>query len=246
MQSNGWFPRALTPYISAADKPHYRLLYASWYWKALLQYVVKLNRHARVLELLPGRTATLSLALESLGFQGTYDRIDLSPEMPEHRSLSFRGSIITMDALDILHNRYEYDVIIGNHILDDLILHLYGKEVGSSGAASREGSASSDVWTAIADGGSVGRFADRLSTFFTALLDGMRPGGALVLRHYPSTFELRTSATRRIRLLEGIFSWLAKDLAVRCFPSRVCRPSLDLVPGPRGEKYPYSVLVLGK
>jgi hypothetical protein len=244
MQSHGWFPRALTPYISEAAQPHYRLLHASWYLKALLRDVVNLNRHARVLELLPGRTATLSLALESLGFQGTYDRLDLSPELSEHRSLSFGGSVIAMDALEILHNRYEYDVIIGNHIIDDLILHLYCKEVGSPGAAG-ESSASSDAWAAICGGG-VGRFADRLSTFFTALLDGMRPGGVIVLRHYPSTFELRTSATRRIRLLEGIFSWLANDLAARCRPCRVWRPRLDRVPGPKGEKYPYSVLVLGK
>src|SRR5438552_2200876 len=69
IKSRGVFSKKDLPYISSSADPTFKLVYDSHLWLALLaRFGLHRNAQSVILELLPGRTYALPVALESLAF----------------------------------------------------------------------------------------------------------------------------------------------------------------------------------
>jgi hypothetical protein len=244
MRLKSWFPREDIPYIADDDEPRFRLLYASHFWKHLLDDLKLPPLRGSVLELLPGRTMTIAIALESLGFRGTFDRLDLSECIPDVSSYSFTGQVIRADLFDCTEALARYDVIIGNHIIDDLLMHLHAGCAARNRRSTDGRALSHSLWDEISGSPDFDANIELVGALLDRLISRMRPGCTMIQRHYPSTFELKTSAVDRIDLLQGVF----KQFCARLLENReavfTALHPLRHLPVPEGEMYPESVLVI--
>ena len=242
MNSNGWFPRKAMPYISPSDQPQFRLLYASYFWKSLLSYLGLPPINGTVLELLPGKTLTVSIALESLGFRGIYDRLDLSSYIPSCSTMQYSSHTLQKNVFELGNKPLSYDLIIGNHIIDDLLLDLALRESNQC-LDHNDSSSLNDVWRHIFESDTYEHHILLILNLFDRMLKSMKHNAVLILRHYPSTFELRSGDMTRLRFLKAVFHHISSQLKSPRFGHSIQLPVLDVVAAPTGEKFPSSIIV---
>ena len=100
-----------------------KLLYDSYVWRHVIEQV-KPAKMSSVLELLPGSSLTIPFALEYCGFNGQLTRIDRVNRTPILSVWRFSTSFMSQDVLQSDIRGSEFQLILGNHIIDDLILRL--------------------------------------------------------------------------------------------------------------------------
>lgn len=242
MSTRRWYPRSQTPYISASADPKSKFLYATYFWKNLFAALTLPPIDGRVLELLPGRALNVAVGLQSLGFCGQYDRIELEQGIPSCSTDQFSSVVIHDDLFDVLDEPLDYDLVIGNHIIDDLLLSLHLQSHKKVMRAYVDRSFSVAVWADIAANASVQEYAATLTDLFLRVMRAM-DHGHMILRHYPSTFDLRNADIFRIDLLQKIFKLVTWNLG-QCLPRDHVRTlRLDSIPVPLGDRYPDSVVM---
>ena len=242
MSSRGWYPREKTPYISTSAEPSSRFLYATYFWKSLFESLGMPPVDGRVLELLPGGALNVAVGLQSLGFRGRFDRVELEEGIPDCSTKQYISGVIHGDFFSVLERPLNYDLVIGNHIVDDLLLFLHLRDREAMRRAYIDRCFSSAVWADIAASAAVEEHATNVASHFLRLMESMGHG-YLILRHYPSTFDLRNSDVARIDLLQSIFHLMTWTLRQRLPSSHVHSIDLDSIPVPLGDRYPSSVIL---
>jgi len=98
-----------------------KLLYDSYLWRWVLA-PLGVHKAFRVTELLPGWSHTIAVALASLDFSGELLQFDL--ELPRSNTTSFpyKRTWVQENILTALTAHKETQFILGNHILDDLLI----------------------------------------------------------------------------------------------------------------------------
>lgn len=112
----------------------YKMLYDSYLWRTILREHGYHSHTHHVIELLPGGSATIPVALCSLGFRGRLDRVDMDNEVVlPYESLGYTVNWIRKNISSGISSDIPFDLVVGNHIVDDLIFGLL------VGARNREG-----------------------------------------------------------------------------------------------------------
>lgn len=76
-----------------------------------------------MLELLPGLVFNLPVALQSTGFAGTLYRLDCTAQL-HPACYSFSWEWLNENAFTFAGGNLDYDFVIGNHIIDALLMYL--------------------------------------------------------------------------------------------------------------------------
>jgi hypothetical protein len=219
-------------------------VYETHYWKLLLASLECVPPNGAILELLPGKTMNLPIALESLGFTGGLDRLDLMPQ-PLLAFLRCRCRSLYQDAFTFVKSRLRYDVVVANHVVDDLLMYLHFRERYYTMPPYSHPDAARSAWAHLAAAGATSDHSGRLARLFEEIVFNMPARGTLVLREYPSTFELRTGDLGRTDYLAKIYRHITDRL--KQLPG-TCSAFLDLCSPlvPLGQRFPYSLFVIRK
>jgi hypothetical protein len=245
MRSRGWFDAVDLPYVGKSAKPAFKLLYDSYFWKMMLAQLDTPSAHGSVLELLPGKTFTLPVALESIGFCGCLHRLDLSPQPAGLGQFSFSCCCINEDLFRFPFDQPTYDLVIANHVIDDLLMYIYFRGQYCQTKAYSDRRESRLAWEEIACLDPKGGFTAQLSDFLERLILRLPSGAMFISREYPSTFELRVGDIARISYLESVrqtvLSHISRLPGVTGGYVHLAASSI-----PIGESYPNSTFVLKK
>ncbi len=221
-----------------------KLLYDSYLWKWLLAGGGVAMAH-RVVELLPGWSHTIAVALESLDFKGTLAQVDLKRPESSRTPFPFLRVWCRQDLLSIQCGFDDASLILGNHIADDLLICLAlttearRQEYYSSPVYSRA------TWQALAIDPRLDDFIEQTVSVFESISRGLRHGQVMVLREYPSTTAtqqgdaVRWALERRVQ--EAVFRRLGEveDLFMQV-------PNLSGAPVPPGSRFPGSFALVGR
>jgi hypothetical protein len=225
--------------------PDYRLLYDSWLWRQILTCVRPLPVGASILELLPGTSLTIPLALQSAGFIGTLKRLNDEIPVPLPFGLRFSERWQEGQITDLFSAPLSYDLILCNHVIDDLLFNLYCPSPKERRAIYARPELCKEKWNLMVESGSLSSLQSRVVDIFSKIVSRMKPSSILILRHYPSTFALLSHDVTRINAeMETYFSIAEAlssfgDAEVQFFDTAA-------VKAPPGSKYPKSILAVEK
>jgi hypothetical protein len=225
--------------------PDYRLLYDSWLWRDVIKRVAPCGAGSRLLELLPGASLTIPAALESVGFSGTLDRFNDEPPVPLPAAIGFPAQWKKGDIADLLSIPLAYDLILGNHIIDDLLFSLFCPEEEVRRSVYSDSELCKETWKRMAGSGSLPSLQSQIVAVFAGILKRMPPASLLILRHYPSTFALASRDLTRINAEMDAYFAVAGAL-LKSGDAITDFFDLSGIQAPPGSKYPKSVLVLRK
>lgn len=219
----------------------YKLLYDSYLWRLILEKSgwVPLGR---VLELLPGDSFTIPMALEGVRFHGELHRLDLIPRNSACGLFSFKTAWVSQNVWlsdAIVDN---YDLVVGNHIIDDLLAYLHFPDPALLASFYSDPERALSAWTAIIGSPNLEDNKENLIELFIRLVTALCTDAMLVLRQYPSTFALRCGDVGRISTVQDTFRRICESLSTtpRCC---VTIPDLNAMPVPVGSKYPGSFVI---
>lgn len=222
-----------------------KLLYDAHLWRQLLSETSGYTRNGLIAELLPGASHTLVCALAGMRFQGRLVLFDRFRPAALRSVRSFPIGWRNADVLDPKTQIHEYDLVLGNHIFDDL---LAARHLGSRRA--REVYASPEeaerAWREISASSHLQHNIDEIISRLMTLAGGLNRRASLVLRQYPSTFALRNGDRRRIEVVQSAWSKACRALMSerRRWSARV--PRLPSSMAPLGSRYPKSILLLDR
>ena len=238
--------------ISMASKPQpdYKLAYDSYLWKIAIQNANCVGLNGNILELLPGTSLTIPVALESLKFGGLLERIDCGQPIPLGNRFHFLVNWIQSDIFKKSDYRIPYDIIVGNHIIDDLIYYLHSSNISPDVEFYNDVNytnpyLSKKKWENISSGENLDHYVSLITNLLLKLVNNLKRNSALILRHYPSTFAMRNGDIRSINVQMQTFFKVA--IALRESNDTFSQfMDLSKVPVAPGSKYPNSFLMLKK
>ena len=231
--------------MEAKSPPDYRLLYDSWLWRYVLEASNRWKRDALILELLPGTSLTIPVALQSAQYQGTLYRLNDEPAVPLPEVLQFADRWIRGELTDLASGPLLYDFVIGNHVIDDLLFNLYCRDPEERKALYVDAERCRHTWESMARLGYLLVYRIQLAEVFAGLVRNMKNPSTLILRHYPSTFALVSDDLIRINAEMEAYFTIARTLT-RIEQSDCFFLDVSSVNVPPGSKYPESFLVLQK
>ncbi len=238
----GAWCRSRLPYIPDSARSELKFIYETHFWATLLAALSLPNR-GTVLELLPGLTFNVPVALQSLHFGGTLHRLDLTPQV-KAASYSFLWEWLNEDAFTLVEHALNYDFIISNHIIDDLMMYLHYSEGYCDRPEYFDPAAARKGWRYLSTVDHVHGYSLRLCNWFETLVGHMSANTTLILREFPSTFELRTRDVDRVRYLESVFRQITQRLRGSSISSAFIEIASPIVPV--GHRFPNSVFVVRK
>jgi hypothetical protein len=227
-----------------------KLLYDSYLWRMVIAAELKEGHIGAVIELCHGKSLTIPLALSGMGISGVLDRLDCALEVPLPPVFSLRQRWIRSDISMALSSFNNYDLIVGNHIIDDMLLINYLPDVKVEDALFDDPRftdplLSSKIWDELVNEEILSIHAMEVRSTIISVVQQIKRGAVLILRQYPSTFSLLSEDVNQINAQLTVFYALAMDLAdiadVDVFFSDIAN-----IPVPDGCKYPRSFLVARK
>jgi hypothetical protein len=219
-----------------------KLLYDSHLWKWVLESLGA-GKASHIAELLPGWSHTIAAALESLGFSGELLQFDL--EFPQSNSTPFAYERIWIKE-NILHGSKllsEAQFILGNHILDDLLVCQANPTDNERQFYYSSPGHSRVIWQRLAEDRRLTEWINATADCLANIVNALAPGQTLVLRDYPSTTvtvqgdEVRWRTEREVHKV--VFTRLASLDGVTAI-----RPALTRAPAPPGCCFPGSFLIV--
>lgn len=179
----------------------------------------------RVVDLCPGWTPKIELALYYLGFKGEVVLIDYEQEstleVVKFMELFRPAYSLEPLSLDIFSaHDFSAGLVLANHVIDDLLLgrlqNRYGyniNEVYKTEAQVRE------TWRRIMHDG--GENADAMMPLLAAAFSRIvSPGGFLVLTHYAAYMERLLDLYPAVEYVQGILLRVVEQLCQRGFTAR--------------------------
>ena len=230
----------------------YKMLYDSFLWKTILLKMGYSDYTKCILELLPGKSATIPVALCSLGFRGVLDRIDLEPEvLLPYKYLEYNVNWVRQNIFSDLQLNAPYDFIVGNHVIDDLIFYCLARSQRHDGYQMLldrnyiDPDKSTIIWQKCADSGEMQRIIHLICSIFLLILRSMHSGATLMLREYPAAFALQHGNLTHINAHLYAFHELSTNIA-KVYNGNIRHLDLETISVPKGSRYPHSVLVITK
>jgi hypothetical protein len=185
-------------------------------WTPLLK-AIDINKYKEVVDLCPGYTPKIELALFYSGYKGKVIAIDKDIDSPKRLvkfmelfNPPFKTIPEKIDLFD--HFKSKYKVIIGNHIIDDLVVDLYCKKWGISKTEiyEKEG-AITNLWAKIL------KDKDKnLAECLTKLVDIFEritaKNGIILMSQYKSYMEKLLNLDEAARFSRTLFKMIIKEL----------------------------------
>lgn len=234
--------------INAKNVHDYKMLYDSFLWREVIRRSGFFCKIDNILELLPGRSLTIPVALKSLNYQGILYRIDISNEIELSSYFDFKSYWIRNDFLDYYNHIEKYTLILGNHILDDLIYYIYKSDGSDTDKIFHEEdylnfNSSKKIWEEISKKNNYRYIKSKLILFFRDVVNRLRNGSGILLKQYPSTFSLISGDILSINIQLSIFYSIYKNLQ-NLDGVNVSFFNTDSIITAPGSKYPNSFLLI--
>jgi hypothetical protein len=231
--------------LDAKQPPDYRLLYDSWLWRHVINQIRPLSNGSEVLELLPGTSLTIPVALESAGFKGKLVRFNDEMPVPLPTCVEFSHRWHAGQITDLLTAPLSYDLVLGNHVIDDLLFSFYWASPEKRRGIYSDPDLCKEAWNLMSKSDSISQLQKQVINTFLELVRRMPPPSFLVLRQYPSTFALKSHDTTRINIEMDTYFSLA-EAALHSGIAAAYFSDLSETDLPPGSKYPNSVLIMRK
>ena len=205
------------------------------------------SKFNKIVELGPGKSIVIDMALSFLNFQGIFTKIDNTKwEKPDDSSLkkAFKGEFITADVVKNPDAIPASDIIIMNHFLDDLFMDLWAKKrkVDYFGPSFHSAEKGNEYWKcAIKENGV---YIKLILSFVKKLATKVNLGGYIIIRNFPSAFETVSRQVERINFTTKLNTIVVEAFLNTGFTLETTILS-DLV-GFKALKYPDSFFVLKK
>jgi hypothetical protein len=187
------------------------ILHDTFIWRRAFEKWTSLNGGGLVLELLPGSSCTIPLALVSAGYRGPLHRLDACRRAVRNCSSTMPSNVIEGDFFSNSVSFSEYSAVAGNHIIDDLMLWLWTGssyyEVHSSLEMSR------NAWEGLASSPVRSRIQREVIDRVRELALSLKTGSVLLLREYPSTFAVMNGLHSLVVHSMATFGRIAEELA---------------------------------
>lgn len=238
--------------VQCRSSRDYKMLYDSYLWKTILRQHGYHDQVQHIAELLPGRSATIPVALCSLGFKGRLDRIDMDSEVVlPYEFLGYPVNWIRQEITSCTQFDIPYDLVVGNHIIDDLIFSFlveirnYEDYSMSLDMYYRNPDKCAAIWRKCTKNAEMSRIIEAVIDTFISILDCLHIGAILVLREYPAAFAMYNSDLTHINVHLNVFHALSERLlTVR----NICLQFQDLntIRAPLSSRYPNSILTIVK
>lgn len=238
--------------VQCQSSRDYKMLYDSYLWKTILHQHGYHNQVQHIIELLPGMSATIPVALCSLGFKGRLDRIDMDSEVAlPYKELGYTVKWIRQNISSNTKFKMPYDLIVGNHIIDDLIFcFLIGKRDHDDYSMSldddyRNPDKCAAIWQKCTEDHEISCIIEAIVNTFISILDCLSTGATLVLREYPAAFAMDNADLIHIGVHLSVFCALSERLSMARNVS-LQFPDLNTINVPLGCRYPNSILTIVK
>lgn len=188
---------------------------------------------------------TIPVALSSLGYAGNLNRVDDEPIAPVPNSVEFTSSHIrtTLQNWISTETPSEIALTLGNHIIDDLLFSCHFPAIEERRVAYSDRSRSIQAWKELAQSRKLEFYQESIILELSELMERLRPGGILILRHYPSTIALMLRDRARVHAEMSTFRKLRQEISKsdRYLISTIDEREINTAPG---SKWPRSFLVL--
>lgn len=198
-----------------------------------------------VVEMAPGRSMTIPMALTMLDFSGELVQVD-NVDWPNRPPAVLRSRFTLRrqqeDIFTFSQSPIRTDFLVMNHVLDDLFIGLWAKEndLDFFGPAMDEIEVSESAWrNAMSDSE---RYEATLMGLAAQLARSLAQGCALILRNYPSRFETYHEQVDRVNFMMGLTERFIGVLRDKGFIDTDV--DVERIPGSLGSKYPGSFQVL--
>jgi hypothetical protein len=243
--------------LHLADKRHYsliasvespfdfRLLYHTWLWGMVLTSVTEPTCQPCVIELLPGSSLCIPVALESIEYRGVLVQLndDVPRRIPEW--FHFGHAWLAGKLVNLACRLPGAGAIVGNHIIDDLLFDHICAGCGDKRLRYSDVALCKATWASLAESSALGSVQEAMTGLFRRLVQSMSYPSKLILRHHPSTFALTSGDLPRVNTEMAVFRAIARALrgSPRC---EVYYLDASRVNMPAGLLYPASFLVVEK
>ena len=223
----------------------------AFYWVNVLR-TLGISKKSSVVEILPGTGLQIPIALARTGFTGKYIQVDKSDVLKKREQVLTKGLSKSMKysfntfigGLDSFINRSrgKYDVVIGNHTLDDLLTNDFvnANENIFFGQWYTYPDQYARVWSSIIQEGQRSRI--NVLEMALRIMDCLKPGGILIMKQYPSSFATYYKINHEIEYEMNLFYEFARIMDSLGFET-VNVPERALIDSPAGTNYPDSLIV---
>jgi len=216
-----------------------KLIYSSFVWRHIVRKVVDCPR-AQVLELLPGKSRAVPLGLVSAGMSCDLVRCDRNIEVIQDPQNLARVNT-TRWAVDLYSPDMDwgnYDLVVGNHIIDDLLVASWNDTTYVDGFG--DPASTEKLWHDFRHSADYLNEIQRLTARLCNLVMTLKSGARLLLREYPSSFALVNRIADQITAHGEAFGMLKSGLDG--LPGLLTTENLSSITVPQISKIPGTVI----
>lgn len=202
---------AAVNYQSTSGQFSNRYINEGWMWANLLAHL----KFSECIELCPGKSIVVDLALAFNGFEGVLTKIDYrtwEQFNPCEINKKFSYRLLDLNVLTHTSSIPKTQLFLLNHVIDDLLMGLW---------AERHQYDFFGIWgdwdevdrcwdSAISDG--LKPFHETLKQFMRDLAAKLLPQGHIILRDYPSAYETTRRQLARTNFCRGLTLSLVQEL----------------------------------
>jgi hypothetical protein len=219
-------------------------VYNSLGWRVILNSSAR-TKGSKIVELLPGLSTTVQLALWAAGVNGKIWLLECQPQLLALRSRTPSSDTTTQwitDIHQVADNFASFNLILGNHILDDLLLHTWSprKYHDCYGNPKKTGG----LWRDLGESRLRQRTVDEVASCIGRIADSAAGGSRLILNEYPSSFSILHNIPRVNEIHRDACAAVLSRLS-QCDGS-VATFELESLPVPLICKLPGSFIVFRK
>lgn len=201
----------------------------------------------KVLELCPGNSLVIDLALSFLNFNGVLIKADLKRWNLEEKiriKRPFRIKLQNLNVVQDVNKLIPSNLLILNHGIDDLFIGLWAKEakIDYYGYTFKKIKENNKYWKKAMSKSE--KYIKILKKFFQKLTDRIEDGGFIIIKSCPCGFETHFQQSERVNFTFQLTDLLVKEIKNCGF--KIIDINLDDIPGPKGSKFPDSFRVLKK
>lgn len=184
-----------------------RYINEGWTWSKVLKLV---SEFKSCVELCPGKSVVIDLALSYNNYSSVLTKIDYrnwDQFEPLKIKNKFSYELLNLNVITDTASIPTTDLILMNHIVDDLLMGLWGlrHEIDFFGLWNDSDKVDS-CWEAVIEEG-YEAYLPILKRFMCELIEKVNLGGHIILRDYPSAYEttrkqiLRINFSRKLTLI---------------------------------------------
>jgi hypothetical protein len=201
------------------DLQFYSLLGKTW---AQLLEPLEINKFTKIVDLCPGYTPKIELALFYLGYKGEVivldNDVESVTELKKFMALFNPQFAITERIVNLFNpSKEKYQLVLANHVIDDLVLSHFSQKKGVSlkNIYEKEG-ALIDLWKYILSNkeSHLNEIIPRIASVFDQLIE---KNGLLCMSHYKSYMEKILDMDDAAGFNREVFKQVAQELSLRGF-----------------------------